>query len=123
MLLLSLLLLAAAILAFVRVPEFLIHSRYPLPVYGLLLASVVAAFASRRRGVWRSLTIGGTALLGTLFVAYTALYYEIGDGRLSIRAGDRFPEFTVQTSTGGSFSPSQLRGKSAALYIFYRGHW
>jgi hypothetical protein len=123
MLLLSLLLLAAAILAFVRVPEFLIHAQYPLPVYGLLLASVVAAFASRRRGVLRSLTIGGTAVVAALFVAYTALYYEIGAGRLAVRAGDRFPEFTLDTSTGESFAPSQLRGKSAALYIFYRGHW
>jgi hypothetical protein len=123
MLLLSLFLLAAAVVAFVQVPEFLIHSRYPIPVYALLVASTVAALVSRRRGVLRSVAIAGAGLVMVLLVSYTAFFSEIGAVRLALRPGDPFPDFTLQTSTGETFSPSQLHGETAALYVFYRGHW
>ena len=123
MLLLALLLLAGAVALYVLVPALLIHSAYPLPVYALLLASVGVAVASRRRGIPRLLTIGVTGLATALFFAVTLVSSQLDRGTLAVHVGDAFPEFTVLTSTRQSFSPSQLKEQSAALYIFYRGDW
>jgi len=67
--------------------------------------------------------VGGTGLLTALFVVYTLVLSRIDPGQLAVHPGDSFPEFTLPTSTGGTFSPSQLVGRSAALYVFYRGDW
>jgi peptidoglycan/LPS O-acetylase OafA/YrhL len=119
----SLLLLLAAVVVYTQVPAMLIYWTYPLPVYGLLIGSVACAVASRRRGVLRWATVGLTGLVTSLFIAYTALFSRLEAHELTVEVGDSFPEFTVATSTGVSFSPSQLKGKKAALYVFYRGDW
>jgi peptidoglycan/LPS O-acetylase OafA/YrhL len=123
MLLTSLLLLVAAILVYTQLPSMLIYWTYPLPVYALLIGSVAFAVASRRRGVLPWVAVGATGLIAVLFIAYTAVFSRLDTHELSVNAGDPFPEFTLATSTGGSFSPSELKGKKAALYVFYRGDW
>ena len=123
MLLLSLALLIGACALYVLVPALLIYWTYPWPVYALLIAAVCVAIASQRRGWLRRLTIGVTGLVTTLFLLYTLFLSQLSPTQLAVRAGDPFPEFTLQTSTRESFSPSQLKGQSAALYVFYRGDW
>jgi cytochrome oxidase Cu insertion factor (SCO1/SenC/PrrC family) len=123
MLLASLLLFAAAVVVYVTVPSLFIYTNYPLPVYVLLLASVATAVASRRRGALRWVTIGLTGTITAFFVWYTLIFSQLDRGRITVHPGDPFPDFTLQTSTGTPFSPSQLRGRKAALYIFYRGGW
>jgi len=123
MLLLSLAFAAAAVALYIESPAMLIYSTYPWPVYVLLVASVSCAFASRRRGILRWATFGGTAFVAGLFILYTVHFSRLAPHELSLKAGDAFPEFTLQTSTGAAFSPSQIRGEKAALYIFYRGDW
>ena len=123
MLLLSLALLVAAFVLYFEVPALLIYWDYPWPVYALLLAAVGLAVGSRRRGALRYATIGLTGLLTGLFLFETVVVSKLHRQRLAVEAGDRFPDFTLQTSTNEPFSPAQLAGKSAALYIFYRGDW
>ncbi|MGH7822727.1 MAG: hypothetical protein ACREQ9_23465 [Candidatus Binatia bacterium] len=123
MLLVSVGLLVAAFALYTLVPALLIHAEHPLPVYALLLGSVGAAVASRRRGALRWITIGAAALVTLLFVAHTTFVSRLDRGELAVRAGEPFPEFTLETSAKQSFSPSELQGRSAALYVFYRGHW
>jgi hypothetical protein len=123
MLLLALVFVVAGFALYVLVPALLIHSTYPLPVYALLLTAVGAAVASKRRGLLRTLTIGVTSLVAILFFAYTLVLSNLPRGQLAVHPGDRFPDFTLLTSTRESFSPSQLTGQSAALYVFYRGDW
>ena len=39
---------------------------------------------------------------------------------MSLQAGDRAPEFTVQTDTGKDFSLTDARGKTVVLYFYPR---
>ena len=123
MLLLSLVLLIAACVLYVSVPALLIYWTYPWPVYAMLLAAVGAAVASARRGWLRIAAIAVSGLVAALFVLWTVVLSQLGRGQLAVRPGDPFPEFTLQTSAKKPFSPSQLKGQSAALYVFYRGDW
>jgi len=123
MLLVSIALLVAAFALYTLVAALLIYWTQPLPVYALLLASVAAAVASRRRGILRWITIGATGLVMVLFFAYVTFLSKLAPADLAVRAGDRLPDFTLRTSANESFSPSALKGKTAALYVFYRGHW
>jgi hypothetical protein len=123
MLLSSLALLVAAFVLYLAVPALLIYWHYPWPVYALLLAAVGLAVGSKRRGALRYATIGVTGLLTGLFFFETIFVSQLHRQRLAVAVGDHFPDFTLQTSTKEPFSPTQLAGKSAALYIFYRGDW
>lgn len=123
MLLFSLALLVAAITLYLGAPSMLIYSTYPWPVYVLLAGSVACAFASRRRGILRWATLGGTTFIAVFFVLYTAFLSNLAAYDLAVKPGDAFPDFQLQTSTGESFSPSQIKGEKAALYVFYRGDW
>jgi peroxiredoxin len=58
-----------------------------------------------------------------MFIFYTAWFSRLAPYELSLKVGDPFPEFELQTSTGEWFSPASIQGKKAALYIFYRGDW
>jgi hypothetical protein len=123
MLLLSAALLVTAFALYVMVPALLIYWNHPWPVYLLMVASVASAVASRRRGFLRWSTIGLTGAVTALFVAYVAALSQLDHTQLAVKPGDPFPDFTLRTSTGDPFSPSQLKGRSAALYVFYRGDW
>ena len=123
MLLLSLALLVGAFVLYVWVPALLLYWIHPWPVYAIMLGAVGAAVASRRHGWLRAITIGFTSLITVLFLLYALIFSRLSHGELTVRPGDAFPDFTLQTSTKEPFSPSQLKGQSAALYVFYRGDW
>jgi len=123
LLLLSLALLAGGIALCLLAPSLLIYSTYPWPVYVLLLASVGVALASGGRAALRYGTVGLTGLVTVLFLVVTLGIGRLSHGEIAVRAGEPFPDFRLQTSTKEWFSPSQLKGRSAALYIFYRGDW
>ncbi len=123
MLLLSVALALGAIALYVLTPALLIYASYPWPVYALFIASVVLAVASRRAGVLRYVTIAGTGIVTVSFFVVTLFVTRLDHGQLAVRAGEAFPDFTLPTSTQATFSPAQLKGHSAALYIFYRGDW
>ena len=121
--LLSLFLLFAAVLLYILVPAMQINWLYPIPVYALLLASVVTALLSSSRGLIRYPTIAVTTLITGFFFWYTLSGSRLDPGELAVKVGDPFPDFRLETSTGKFFSPMDLRGKSAGLFVFYRGDW
>jgi hypothetical protein len=123
MLLVSVAVVVGAIAAYILTPALLIYWSYPWPIYGAMLASVALALASGRRGILRYATIGVTALVTLSFLAVTLVASRLDRGQLGLRPGDPFPDFTLTTSTKQAFSSTQLKGQSAALYIFYRGDW
>jgi hypothetical protein len=123
LLLLSFGLLAGGIALCLLTPSLLIYSAYPWPVYVLMLGSVGAAMASGGRAALRYSAVGITGLVTLLFLVVTLGIGWLSHGEIAVRVGEPFPDFRLQTSTKEWFSPSQLKGQSAALYIFYRGDW
>jgi hypothetical protein len=87
------------------------------------MLSVAAALRSpsrwRRKGPVAVLT---SALL-VLFIALTAYLPNLERPQLAVKVGEQFPDFTLTTSLRDAFSPRDLRGQTAALYVFYRGDW
>ncbi len=123
LLLLSLALLAGGMALCLLTPSLLIYSTYPWPVYVLMLGSVGVALASGARAALRYGTVGITGIVTVLVLVMTIGAGRLSRGEITVRAGEPFPDFRLQTSTKDWFSPSQLKGQSAALYIFYRGDW
>jgi len=115
--------LVGAVALYALAPSLRIHMSYPWPVYALLVSAIGVAVASRRRGWLRGVTIGAISVVAVMFSYYTLVYSDLDGRRLAVDVGDRFPEFTLETSTGERFSSSETIGKSAALYVFYRGDW
>lgn len=123
MLVASLVLAVGALLVFWLIPTFQIYETYPWPSYVLLALSIGAALRSPARWRRKGAVVAFTSALLVLFVTLTAYLSNLDRARLAVDVGDAFPDFTVQTSSGEPFSPRDLRGKTAALYIFYRGDW
>jgi hypothetical protein len=123
MLVVSLALAIAGILVFSLIPTYQVYTTYPWPSYLLLALSAGVALRSPAR--WRRkgsvVALAGTLLV--FLVAYTGYLSKLDRPPLAVSIGDRFPDFTLTTSLQDRFSPSDLRGKTAALYIFYRGDW
>jgi len=123
MLLLSLALAVSGILIFALIPTYQVYTPYPWPSYLLLALSVGVAVRSRSRWRRKGAVVALTGTLLVLLVAYTGYLANLDRGQLAVNVGDRFPDFAVTTSLKEPFSPRDLRGKTAALYIFYRGDW
>jgi predicted membrane channel-forming protein YqfA (hemolysin III family) len=123
MLVVSLVLAVAGVLVFWFIPTFQVYATYPWPSYVLLASSVLIAFRSPSRWWRKGMVVAVTSTLLVLFVGITAYLPRLYRPPLAVKVGDRFPDFTLTTSTRESFSPSDLRGKTAALYVFYRGDW
>lgn len=121
MLLLSITLTITAVLLYVLSPSLLLYSAPPWPVYVLLLGALVAAFLSGRRT--RMLVVAVTVVLGVAVFYPHSVKTRTSTAELAIVVGDTFPAVTLPTSNGTVFSSVALRGRSAALYLFYRGDW
>jgi len=119
---LAIALAVCAALLYVLSPQQLIYSSHPLLVYALLLGAALEAWRSGA-GKGRIAVLVVAALLGSaIFYVHSVRSSAPGEG-LNLAVGDRFPEVTLPTSTGASFASADLVGRSAALYLFYRGDW
>jgi hypothetical protein len=102
-----------------------IYSRYPVEQFLL----VGAAFVLGLFGTLRDPGLISLALLAVEMGAFTVVLIFFGLGfrfprdEARMKVGNRFPEFVLPDSDGGSFDSKRLLGSSAALYVFYRGHF
>jgi len=105
--------------------HFGIYRRYPVETYLLLgIAALLAWRAARGRGgfwLWSVAAIQGGFLV--FFLGWTLVYSRIPLQELPVKPGDAMLDFVLPDQDGSSFSSAALRGKTAALYIFYRGDW
>lgn len=115
-------LITAAVALYLTSPSQMLYSAHPLGVYALLLSAAAAAWLGGR-GKARAGLLVLVALLGGVTFYFHSVRSHLESAGLSISVGDKFPEVTLPTSTGLEFSSTDLRGKSAALYVFYRGDW
>lgn len=119
---LAIALAVCAALLYVLSPTQLIYSTHPLLVYALLLG---AALEARRSGTGRGriVALAIPALLGSAIFYVHSVHSRAPGASLNLAVGDRFPDVTLPTSTGATFASADLIGRSAALYLFYRGDW
>lgn len=102
-----------------------VYSRYPYEQFLLMGAAFVlgllAAIANPGPITLVLLAVEAGAL--ALVVRYLGIGARFPPDEVKVKTGERFPEFTLPDSEGGSFQSRSLLGSSAALYIFYRGHF
>ncbi len=102
-----------------------LYSRYPYEQFLLVgtafVLGLLAAIANPGAItlVLFAVDLGALALV----VRYLGIGARFPSKELTVRAGERFPEVTLPDSEGGTFDSRPLLGSSAALYIFYRGHF
>jgi hypothetical protein len=123
--LLSLVLSAAGFGVYFILLEFGIYRLYPVETYALLLAGTgMALLAATRKGrLWRWALAAGQGLLLLFFLSWTLYFSRMPDHRLAVKPGDAMLDFVLPDQDGQPVSTAALRGKTAALYIFYRGDW
>jgi hypothetical protein len=118
------LLIGAAASFFFRMKHGL-YSRYPVEQF----LFVGGAFVLGILGALRDPGLLSLAFLAVEIGAFTVVVVYFGFGfRFPRDAGgmkvsDRFPDFVLPDSEGRSFDSRRLLGSSAALYVFYRGHF
>jgi hypothetical protein len=101
-----------------------IYSRYPAEQFLFVGASFLL-------GLLGALRVPGLLSLAVLAVeigAFTVVLIFFGFGfrfpqDQRLKVSDRFPDFVLPDSEGGTFDSRRLLGSSAALYVFYRGHF
>ncbi len=119
----SLLFLSAALFA-LRLRRG-IYSRYPFEQFFLVGAAFVLGLlaAIANPGPVTLVLLGIEALALALVFRYLGIGARFPSERATVKAGERFPDFVLPDSEGGSFPSRSLLGTSAALYLFYRGHF
>jgi hypothetical protein len=102
-----------------------VYSRYPFEQFLLVGAAVVlgllAAIANPGPATLALLAVEAVAL--AVVVRYLGIGARFSSEEAIIKTGERFPEFALADSEGATFQSRSLLGSSAALYLFYRGHF
>ncbi|HXV64994.1 MAG TPA: hypothetical protein VEK15_30145 [Vicinamibacteria bacterium] len=98
-----------------------------IPYESILLVGVSVLFglaAVVRDGGMVALVLFAIELAASsALVVYLFAGARFPRSELSVRVGDKLPRFELTDSTGRRFDSATLEGKSAALYLFYRGNW
>ncbi len=97
--------------------SLLIYSTHPLPVYAMLRAALLAA-ARARPAKARLVLAGVTLLLGSGIFFLHAVRSHIPVTPLKVVGDEAFPDTSLPTTSGTTFASADLRGRSAALYLF-----
>jgi cytochrome oxidase Cu insertion factor (SCO1/SenC/PrrC family) len=102
-----------------------VYSRYPFEQFFLVGAAfvlgLVAAIANPGPVTLALLAVEAVAL--ALVVRYLGIGARFQSEEAGVKAGERFPDFVLPDSEGAAFHSRSLLGTSAALYLFYRGHF
>jgi hypothetical protein len=98
---------------------------YPLESYALMVIAIWLSWsaARRKRSWWRYGTWGFVSFLSILFIYWTVVFSQLPDQQLSVSVGEELSPITLTDHNGNKFNSTDLKGKSAALYLFYRGDW
>ena len=98
---------------------------YPIESFALMLIAIWLAWSAARGkgGWWRYAVCGLVSLLSVLFVYWTVVFSQLPDQQLSVSVGEELFPITLKDHNGNTFHSPGLKGKNAALYLFYRGEW
>jgi hypothetical protein len=98
---------------------------YPIESFALMVIAFWLAWsAAPRKGSWWGYAACGlVSLLSVLFVYWTLVFSQLPNQQLSVSVGEAFLPITLTDHDGNTFHSPDLKGKNAALYLFYRGDW
>jgi hypothetical protein len=102
-----------------------INRLYPMESYTLMAVAVGLSWRTARRagGWWRYGAFGLNSVMLVMFVYWTLLFSQIPEQKIPFAVGKPFTPITLTNHNGSLFNSANLTGKSAALYLFYRGDW
>ena len=102
-----------------------IYRLYPLESYALMVLAIWLAWGAARGkgGWWRHAICGFIIFISALFIYWTVAFSQLPDQKLSVAVGEEFMPIILTDQDGQKFHSPDLVGKSAALYLFYRGDW
>ncbi len=102
-----------------------VYRRYPIETYALMLLGTLLAFwaARQKKSFWRFALAFMNGFLLIFILAWTLHYSRLPDRIIPFRAGQAFPSITLADQDERPFASDDLKGKTAVLYIFYRGDW
>jgi hypothetical protein len=107
---------------------------YPIESIALMVIAIWLAWSAARGkgGWWRYAACGLVSLLSVIFVYWTVsvifvywtvVFSQLPDQQLSVSVDEKLFPITLTDHNGNTFHSPDLKGNSAALYLFYRGEW
>ena len=102
-----------------------IYRLYPMESYALMAVAIGLAWRTARSagGWWRYGICGFNSFMLAMFLFWTMLFSQLQEQKLPVTVGKQFIPITLTDHNGIPFHSANLVGKSAALYLFYRGDW
>ncbi len=125
LMLLSFVLVYGGIALYFLLLHFGIYRLFPIETYVLMFLGVSSALAAAlRRGGWgRYAVVGLHGAVFLLILFWMQVYSRLPVHNLPVAVGQGMPSWSLADQDGHLFSTDSLRGKTAALYVFYRGYW
>ena len=102
-----------------------IYRLYPMESYVLMAVAIGLAWrtARNKRGWWRYSICGFNSVMLVMFIYWTMFFSQLPEQKIPVVVGEPFIPITLTDHNDNLFNSTNLIGKSAALYLFYRGDW
>ena len=102
-----------------------IYRLYPIESYVLMAVAIGLAWRTARskRGWWRYSVCGFNSVMLVMFIYWTMFFSQLPEQKIPVVVGKPIIPITLTDHNGNLFNSANLIGKSAALYLFYRGDW
>jgi len=125
MIVLSLICMCAGLVLYFALSFAGIYRLYPMESYALMAIATGLAWRTARSagGWWRYGICGFNSLMLAIFLFWTMVFSQLQEQKLPVMVGKQFIPITLTDHNGSLFHSANLVGKSAALYLFYRGDW
>jgi hypothetical protein len=119
----GLVLIALSVAAFYFRLRLGLFSRFPFEQFLLVgtafVLGLAAAFAEPGPLTFALLAIEAAAVV--LVIRYLGIGARFPGPEVAVKSGERFPDFALPDSEGGTVDSRSLRQSTAGLFIFYRG--
>jgi len=102
-----------------------IYRLYPMESYISMAVAVGLSWRTARRagGWWRYGAFGLNSVMLVMFIYWTMFFSQMPEQKIPVVVGKPIIPITLTEHNGNLFNSANLIGKSAALYLFYRGDW
>ena len=102
-----------------------IYRPLPWETYTLMLIAAGLAWrtAHHKKNRWPYVIVGINTVMLAIFLFWTLSFSKLPERTLPFAVGKPIIPITLIDHNKKIFDSTTLKGKSAALYLFYRGNW